>query len=111
MPSMPATMADGGRAIPYGRRLPPHETRGINDIGRAPDAEVSGDLHPAIDLVGLESVLTRAEPVVNRFHPHPSIIGAYLLEMDGQKTPVTFRRSILESHRTGNGADLRHTRP
>jgi hypothetical protein len=70
----------------------------MDDIGRAPGDDDSGDLRPAIDLVGLETVLTRADPVANQFHPHPSIPGAYLLELSGGKVAVTFRRSVLEAH-------------
>jgi SNF2 family DNA or RNA helicase len=70
----------------------------MDDIGRAPGDEDPRDLHPAIDLVGLENVLTRAEPVASRFHPHPTIAGAYLLEISGGKVEVTFRRSVLEAH-------------
>ena len=70
----------------------------IDDVGRAPNAEALGDLQPAIDLTGLEQVLTRAQPVAERFHPHPSINGAYLLEVSGRKSAVTFRRAVLEAH-------------
>jgi len=70
----------------------------MNDIGRALGDDDSRDLNPAIDLVGLETVLTRANPVANKFHPHPNIPGAYLLELSGGKVAVTFRRSVLEAH-------------
>jgi hypothetical protein len=70
----------------------------IDDVGRPPNAEALSDLHPAIDLAGLEQVLTRSEPLAERFRPHPEISGAYLLEAGGSKTAVTFRRAVLEAH-------------
>jgi hypothetical protein len=70
----------------------------IDDVGRAPEADAPADLHPAIDLAGLEQVLTRAEPVCHQFHPHPTIAGAYLLELAGQKAAVTFRPAVLDLH-------------
>jgi len=70
----------------------------MDDIGRAPDDEPSSLLHPAIDLAGLEQVLTRAVPVAERFHSHPMILGAYLLEFESGKAAVTFRRQVLENH-------------
>jgi len=70
----------------------------MDDIGRAPDDDGPGDLRPAIDLVGLETVLTRAEPVASKFYPHPSIASAYLLDLAGGKVAVTFRRTVLEAH-------------
>ena len=70
----------------------------ITDIGLVPDLDTLGPLRPAIDLAGLEHVLTRAQQTAGRFHPHPSILGSYLLEEAGGKTPVTFRRDVLESN-------------
>jgi hypothetical protein len=70
----------------------------MDDIGRTPGGESLVDLRPAIDLVGLETVLTRAEPVAGKFHPHPDILGAYLVELLSGKVAVTFRRSVLEAH-------------
>ena len=70
----------------------------MDGIGRAPDEEPSDLLHPAIDLAGLEQILTRATPVAERFHSHPTIPGAYLIETEAGKVAVTFRRPVLETH-------------
>ena len=70
----------------------------MDDIGRAPDEESIDFLHPAIDLAGLEQVLTRVAPVAERFHSHPTIPGAYLIETEAGKVAVTFRRPVLETH-------------
>lgn len=53
---------------------------------------------PAITLPDLEAVLTSAGPTVERFHPHPNIVGAYLLELPRGEVPVTFRRTVLDEH-------------
>lgn len=70
----------------------------MNDVGLAPVAGGTAELHPAIDLADLEEVLTRAEPVAKCFHPHPALSGAYLLELNSGKAAVTFRRAVLEAH-------------
>lgn len=70
----------------------------IDDVGRNPELGTTNDTVPAIDLAGLEQVLTRAQPVAQRFHPHPSIAGAYLLEVGGEKVPVSFRRKVIDEH-------------
>lgn len=70
----------------------------IDDVGLAPDADESRELHPAINLAELEEVLTRADPVAKRFHLHPAISGAYLLDLSNGKAAVTFRRAVLEAH-------------
>ena len=70
----------------------------MDDVGRAPDEKPSDLLHPAIDLAGLEQVLTRAAPVAERFHSHPTIPGVYLIETEAGKAAVTFRRPVLETH-------------
>jgi hypothetical protein len=67
------------------------------DIGREIDAD-SDDLQPAIDLDGLEAVLTRSELTAQLFHQHPRTVGAYLLEIGGDMTAVTFRRSVVETN-------------
>jgi hypothetical protein len=70
----------------------------MDDVGLAPDAAGTAELHPAIDLADLEEVLTRADPVAKCFHPHPAISGAYLLDLSSGKAAVTFRRAVLEAH-------------
>jgi hypothetical protein len=70
----------------------------IRDVGHPPNGDAGGDLHPAIDLANLEEVLTRAKPVAGCFRPHPSINGAYILDVGGRRSIVTFRRGVLEAH-------------
>lgn len=54
---------------------------------------------PAIDLAGLERVLTTASATTERFTRHPAIAGAYLLSVAaGPPVPVTFRRRVLDEH-------------
>jgi superfamily II DNA or RNA helicase len=54
---------------------------------------------PAIDLAGLERVLTTADPTAERFIRHPDIPGAYLLLVAaGTRVAVTFRRNVLDEH-------------
>lgn len=67
------------------------------DVGQEPGAD-SDDLRPAIDLDGLEKVLTQSTLTAQEFHQHPSIPGAYLLETDIGKTDVTFRRTVVETN-------------
>ena len=56
-------------------------------------------LEPAIDLAGLERVLTISAGTAERFTQHPKIAGAYLLEVAaGPPIAVTFRRRVLEEH-------------
>jgi hypothetical protein len=70
----------------------------IDDVGRtAAVGEQSVEL-PAIDLDGLEQVLTRARPAADLFHPHPTIPGAYLIEHASGKASVSFRRSVVDEH-------------
>jgi hypothetical protein len=70
----------------------------LADAGGPSDA-AAGDaarIEPAMDLDGLERVLTRAAPTAARFSPHPTIAGAYLLSVHGAKHAVTFRTVVLE---------------
>jgi hypothetical protein len=60
--------------------------------------EPSEGVGPAITLEGLEQVLTTATATAQRFHPHPTIPGAYLLEAGGRKVAVTLRRTILDEY-------------
>jgi hypothetical protein len=60
--------------------------------------EPTEDAGPAITLEGLEQVLTAAAATAHRFHPHPTIPGAYLLEAGGRKVAVTLRRPILDEY-------------
>ena len=54
---------------------------------------------PAIDLAGLERVLTISAGTAERFMQHPKIAGAYLLEVPtGPPVAVTFRRRVLAEH-------------
>jgi SNF2-related domain/Helicase conserved C-terminal domain/PLD-like domain len=70
----------------------------VADAGAPSDgaADAAGAFVPAIDLDGLEQVLTRAAPTADHFAPHPSIGGAYLVRVDAAKYPVTFRRGVLD---------------
>jgi hypothetical protein len=68
----------------------------LGDLESVP--EPGEDVGPAITLQGLERVLTTAAATAHRFHPHPTIPGAYLLEAGGQKVAVTLRRSILDEY-------------
>jgi hypothetical protein len=70
----------------------------LNDAGAPSDtaASTAARLEPAIDLDGLERVLTRVGATASRFLPHPSIAGAYLLDVNGAKHPVTFRPTVLD---------------
>jgi superfamily II DNA/RNA helicase len=54
---------------------------------------------PAIDLAGMERVLTTCSGTAERFTQHPEIAGAYLLEVGtGAPVAVTFRRHVLGEH-------------
>ena len=54
---------------------------------------------PAIDLAGLERILTTAASTAEQFTRHPTITGAYLLaRAGGPPIAVTFRRHILDEH-------------
>jgi hypothetical protein len=68
----------------------------LRDLPSVPAPGV--DQQPAITLPELEAVLTSAEPTAERLHPHPDIPGAYLLQLQVGKIPVTFRRSVLDEH-------------
>ncbi len=60
--------------------------------------EPSDGVNPAITPDGLEQVLTRAAATARLFHPHPTIPGAYLLEVGGKKVAVTLRRTVLDEY-------------
>jgi SNF2-related domain/Helicase conserved C-terminal domain len=60
--------------------------------------EPSDGVRPAITLDGLEQVLTTAAATAHRFHSHPTIPGAYLLEVGGKKVAVTLRRTVLDQY-------------
>jgi len=47
---------------------------------------------------GLEQVLTTAAATARRFHPHPTVPGAYLLEVGEKKVAVTLRRIVLDEY-------------
>jgi hypothetical protein len=68
----------------------------LGDLESVP--EPSEDVGPAITLEGLEQVLTTAAATAQRFHPHPTIPGAYLLETRGSKVAVTLRRAVLDEY-------------
>jgi hypothetical protein len=70
----------------------------MDDIGQVPNAEGPLEIRPAINLADLEEIFTRSASIAERFHPHPSINGAYLFDANGGMVPVTFRRSVLEGH-------------
>lgn len=70
----------------------------MDDIGQVPNAEGPLEIRPAINLADLEEIFTRSASIAERFHPHPSINGAYLFDSNGGMVPVTFRRSVLEGH-------------
>jgi hypothetical protein len=55
---------------------------------------------PAIDLAGLEAVLTSTTLTAKRFRPHPAIRGAWLLQLPGKhdEVAVTFRQDVLDEH-------------
>ncbi|MEJ7784649.1 MAG: helicase-related protein [Solirubrobacteraceae bacterium] len=54
---------------------------------------------PAIDLAGLERILTTNTATGERFTRHPTIVGAYLLQLAAPRpVAVTFRRRVLEEH-------------
>ena len=55
----------------------------LDDLESVP--EPSEGVGPAITLEGLEQVLTTATATGQRFHPDPTIPGAYLLEAGGKK--------------------------
>ena len=58
-----------------------------------------GTVRPAIDLVGLEQILTRVAVTGECLASHPQIGGAYLLTAGSLKgVPVTFRPSVLDEH-------------
>jgi len=53
----------------------------------------------AIDLRGLERVLTRAEPTRKHLDGHPEIGGVYILSVGPfDRVPVTLRRDVLDEH-------------
>jgi hypothetical protein len=68
----------------------------LGDLESVP--EPSEGMGPAITLNGLEQVLTTATATTERFHPHPTIPGAYLLETSGKKVAVTLRRTVLDEY-------------
>jgi superfamily II DNA/RNA helicase len=68
----------------------------LDDLESVP--EPSEGVGPTITLEGLEQVLTTATATAQRFHPHPTIPGAYLLEAGGRKVAVTLRRTILDEY-------------
>lgn len=58
-----------------------------------------GEMEPAIDLPGLERVLSRIAASSECLEPHPQIGGAYLLSVGPfTGTPVTFRPAVLDEH-------------
>lgn len=58
-----------------------------------------GVIEPAIDLAGLERVLSRIAPISMCLEPHAQIGGAYLLTVGPfSAVPVTFRASVLDQH-------------
>jgi hypothetical protein len=69
----------------------------LAEIGEAIAPEPEPE--PAIDLAGLERVLTTAAAKAKRFTRHPTIAGAYLLELAASPpVAVTFRRRVLDEH-------------
>jgi len=68
----------------------------LGDLESVPDP--SDGVGPAITLEGLERVLTTAAVSAQRFHPHPAIPGAYLVEAGGRKVAVTLRRTVLDEY-------------
>ena len=68
----------------------------LDDVGQPP--RIGEGIEPAVDLSGLERVLLSATTTSGFFHPHPVISGAYIIEVAGTKTAVTFRRRVLDEH-------------
>jgi len=67
----------------------------LEDVGSEADPNATHAL-PAIDLPGLERVLTGCPLTSHRFRQHPAIRGAYLLEIANGSVQVTFRRAVVE---------------
>ena len=58
-----------------------------------------GVIEPAIDLAGLERILSRIAATSECLEPHAQIGGAYLLTVGPfRAAPVTFRASVLDQH-------------
>jgi hypothetical protein len=68
----------------------------LTDLGQTPDPGQA--VQPAIDLPGLERVLLSAEATRKFLHPHPTIPGAYVLEVGDKKTTITLRRKVLDEY-------------
>jgi hypothetical protein len=68
----------------------------LDDVGQSP--RLGQSAAPAVDLPGLERVLLSASATSRFFHPHPSVPGAYLLDVGASKTQVTVRRTVLDEH-------------
>ena len=68
----------------------------LEDVGQSP--RLGEGIEPAVDLSDLERVLLSATATSRYFHPHPVIRGAYLVELEGTKAAVTFRRRVLDEH-------------
>lgn len=72
----------------------------LEDMEREELAE--GSIEPAIDLAGLEQVLSRVAATSECLEPHPQIGGAYLLTVGPFKAAaVTCRTSVLDAHAPG----------
>jgi len=69
----------------------------LDDVGAEADPSAAHSA-PAIDLAGLERVLTTCEATARRFRPHPSVRGAYLLKTRNGSVEVTFRREVLDDY-------------
>jgi hypothetical protein len=67
----------------------------LDDVGSEADPNATHAL-PAIDLPGLERVLTGCALTSHRFRQHPAIRAAYLLETAIGAVQVTFRRAVVE---------------
>jgi len=69
----------------------------LDDVGAEADPAAAHPT-PAIDLTGLERVLTICEATARRFRAHPKIRGAYLLETANGAVEMTFRRDVLDEY-------------
>ena len=67
----------------------------LDDVGGEADPRQPHP-KPAIDLAGLERILTGCAATSRRLHPHPTIRGAYLLDTPKGAVEVTFRRGVLD---------------
>ena len=46
----------------------------------------------------LERTIVQSRALGSRFHPHPSIVGAHLLDWNGQDQEVTFNPVLFDEH-------------